>query len=344
MELQEAVGEKILVPGAPAIAGLTFRHYRGPSDFAAIAAVNAASQAVDKVDYKMRVEDVEHFYLHLLHTDIRRDMLFVEVDGQVIGYNRGSSTRDENGPWIYGWVGVLKPEWRGRGLGTAAVNYMEAHLRGLDAGETSEGVRCFQAEAANTETGREALLVGAGYAVARQERMMTRVLNGPGAEPVAVSPMPEGLEVRPVAPELYRAVWEADAEAFRDHWGYVPPTEADYQRWLSKPIFNPALWRVAFDQASGQVAGMVQNFINENENEDYHRQRGYTEGISVRRPWRRRGLARALLTRSLQMFQQMGMAEAALGVDSQNLSGAFLLYESVGFLETQRYSIYRKAF
>jgi mycothiol synthase len=64
----------------------------------------------------------------------------------------------------------------------------------------------------------------------------------------------------------------------------------------------------------------------------------------VRRPWRRRGLARALLTRSLKMFQEMGMVEAALGVDSQNLNGAFRLYESVGFREAQRYMIYRKAF
>jgi ribosomal protein S18 acetylase RimI-like enzyme len=44
------------------------------------------------------------------------------------------------------------------------------------------------------------------------------------------------------------------------------------------------------------------------------------------------------------MFQEMGMAEAALGVDSQNLSGAFRLYESVGFREIQRYTIYRKRF
>jgi ribosomal protein S18 acetylase RimI-like enzyme len=344
MEIQAVIGGKISVPGAPAIAGLTFRTFRGPSDFAAIAAVNAASEPVDKVDYRTRVSDIEYMYTHLVHTDIQRDMLFVEVDGAVIGYNRTWSAREEDGPWLYGWVGVLKPEWRGRGLGTAALNYMEAHLRELAAAEAGEGERYFQAEAAKTETRREALLAGAGYEVARVERMMAQPLHGPGVEPVVVSPMPEGVEVRPVPPELYRAVWEADAEAFRDHWGYVPPTEADYERWLSSPRFNAALWKVAFDRASGEVAGMVLNFINQNENEDYNRNRGYTEGISVRRPWRRQGLARALLTRSLQMFQEMGMAEAALGVDSQNLSGAFRLYESVGFKEIQRYTIFRKAF
>jgi ribosomal protein S18 acetylase RimI-like enzyme len=63
----------------------------------------------------------------------------------------------------------------------------------------------------------------------------------------------------------------------------------------------------------------------------------------VRRPWRRRGLARALLTRSLKMFQDMGMEEAALGVDTENLSGALRLYESVGFRAVKRQTIYRKA-
>ncbi len=344
MALQAAIGNEIQVAGAPAIPGLTFRHFRGPGDFADIAAVNAASESMDRVNYRIRVEDIEYFYTHMVHTDIRRDMLFVEVDGRVVGYNRGYSMREENGPWLGGWAGVLMPEWRGRGLGSAALGYLEAHLRELAAGEAGQGERYFQAEAASTETAREALLVGAGYEVARQELMMTQVLNEPGAEPVVVSPMPDGLEVRPVTPELYRAVWESADEAFRDHWGYVPQTEADYQRWLASPRFNAAMWRVAFDQTSGQVAGMVLNFVNQNENEDYHRQRGYTEGISVRRPWRRHGLARALLTRSLQMFQEMGMAEAALGVDSQNLSGAFRLYGSVGFRETQRYTIYRKAF
>lgn len=89
---------------------------------------------------------------------------------------------------------------------------------------------------------------------------------------------------------------------------------------------------------------MVLNFLDEAENEEYQRKRGYTEGISVRRPWRRRGLARALLTRSLKMFQDMGMTEAALGVDTQNLSGALRLYESVGFQPVKKLTIYRKQF
>jgi ribosomal protein S18 acetylase RimI-like enzyme len=162
----------------------------------------------------------------------------------------------------------------------------------------------------------------------------------PFHEPIKVTPMPKGLEIRTVPRDQFRKVWEADQEAFKDHWGYVPGTENDYQRWLENPIHDPNLWRVAWD--GDQVAGMVLNFLNQEENEEYNRKRGWTEDICVRRPWRRRGLARALLTRSLQMFKDMGMDHAALGVDTKNLSGALNLYQSVGFQVEKRYTDYRK--
>src|SRR3970282_1470345 len=62
-----------------------------------------------------------------------------------------------------------------------------------------------------------------------------------------------------------------------------------------------------------QVSGMVLNYINEEENQVYDRRRGYTEDIAVRRPWRRRGLAGALIARSLETLRERGMDEAAPG-------------------------------
>ena len=91
-----------------------------------------------------------------------------------------------------------------------------------------------------------------------------------------------------------------------------------------------------------QVAGMVLNFIDARENEEYGRKRGYTQSISVRRPWRRRGLARSLIAQSFHLLRDLGMEEAALGVDTQNLSEAFRLYEGLGFKKVKRWTDYRK--
>ena len=92
-----------------------------------------------------------------------------------------------------------------------------------------------------------------------------------------------------------------------------------------------------------QVAGAVQNFVNKEENEEYNRKRGYTEGIFVRRPWRKRGLARSLIVQSMKMFKEMGMTETALGVDAENTSGALRVYESCGYRQVKKSIIYRKS-
>lgn len=87
---------------------------------------------------------------------------------------------------------------------------------------------------------------------------------------------------------------------------------------------------------------MVLNRLDEAQNEQYGRRRGYTQDVFVRRPWRRRGLARALLARSIRMFCEMGMEETALGVDTRNPSGALRLYEGMGYKQVQRHTFFSK--
>jgi len=155
--------------------------------------------------------------------------------------------------------------------------------------------------------------------------------------------MPPGLEMRPVELEQYRLIWEASEEAFRDHWGFSPSEEAYYREWLEDPvIFQPALWQIAWDIERDEVAGQVRTFIDELENETHNRWRGYTEFISVRRPYRRRGLARALISESLRVLKARGMTESALTVDTESLTGATRIYEDCGFTVESRSTSYHK--
>jgi ribosomal protein S18 acetylase RimI-like enzyme len=155
------------------------------------------------------------------------------------------------------------------------------------------------------------------------------------------APLPDGLEIREVRPEHLPAIWAADQEAFRDHWGFTPGTDADYERFADDPVTgDTSLWRIAWD--GDEVAGQVRSFINDDENERLGRLVGHTEFISVRRPWRRRGVARALIAASFPLLRARGMTEAALGVDTENTSGALRVYESCGFRPVSRNTTYRK--
>jgi ribosomal protein S18 acetylase RimI-like enzyme len=163
----------------------------------------------------------------------------------------------------------------------------------------------------------------------------------PNLDDLAPAPLPDGLEIREVRPEHLPAIWAAHVEAMRDHWGAVEPDDATYQQFLTDPMTSDSsLWRVAWD--GDEVAGQVRSFINPEENARRGTRRGHTEFISVRRPWRRRGLARALIAASFPLLRARGMTEATLGVDTENPSGAFRVYESCGFVAVSRDTTYRK--
>ncbi len=327
----------------PEINGLSLRGFAGETDYANILTVIEGSKDADQVERSMTLEEIANNYAHLHNSDPYQDMLFVEVNNQVVGYTRVEWSVNNQGEWLGYHLGFLLPEWRRQGIGRVMLRFNEQRLREIAAQQIRAGeldtsaARFFEVEASESEVSKVALFETEGYLAVRWGYTMVRSL----AEPVEVTPLPEGVEVRPAGWEDVRAIWEAVNEAFQDHWNYIPETEEDYQRFKNDPITNPSLWKIGWQ--GDQVAGAVGNFLDQNENEEYNRLRGYTEGICVRRPWRRKGLARALLTRSLKMFQDMGMGEAALGVDTQNLSGALRLYESVGFKPVKKGAVYRKA-
>jgi len=331
--------DSIDIPDAPAIAGLAFRHFRGAEDYPKMVAVIAASSEEDKIERVDTVEDVANGYAHLVNCDPYQDMLFAEVNNEVIGYSRGFWRQEDNGPRIYGSVGFLAHAWRHKGIGASMFRWIENRMRVIAESHTVKETSLLESFVTDGNIGLAALLEKNNY---KPIRYMVDMVQ-PDLENIPDFPMPDGLEVRPAMPEHHRAIWDADTEAFRDHWGYAEPTEEDYQAWLgNKIIFQPQLWQIAWDINTNEIAGQVRTFINTAENEKYNRKRGYTEFISVRRPWRKRGLARALIVRSLRLQKEQGMTESALGADSENISGATRVYEDCGFQVTKRNTIYRK--
>ena len=328
--------DQIKVKDAPKISGLTFRRFRKEADYPHMLDVSRASRLADEIQYSTSLEQIINTYEHLTNCDPYEDMIFAELDGDMIGYGRVFWDKLSEGIRVYNLFCNLTPEWRHKGIGTAMLHYNESRLRQIAAGHPKDGPRFYQSWAANSETGTSALLESQGYESVRYEFDMVRHLK----EPFPDAPLPEGLEVRPVNLEHIWQVFHAADEAFQDHWGFRPTPDEEFESWMKDPNFRPELWKVAWD--GDQVAGSVQNFYNPEENEEYNRKRGYTEGISTRRPWRRRGLASALIVESMKMFKEMGMTEAAHGVDSENISGALRLYKNLGYKVVKQYTTYRK--
>ena len=328
----------VSVPEASAIAGLTFRGFRGPEDYPAMLAVLHGSKQVDGLERIDTVEDIALNYSSLTNSDPFQDMLFAEIRGQVIGYSRVWWWKNLEDTRLYQHFALLLPQWRETGVRRAMLRYNERRLREIAAGHPLDGPRFFEVWASEGETDWSSLLEREGYQPFRYGFSMVR----PNLENIPDCPLPEGIDIRPVPPESYRAVGEAAREAFRDEWGYSDDewTDAQFESFCKSRWFQPHLWQVAWD--GDQVAGMVLNFILDDENQEYQRLRGYTETICVRRPYRKQGVAKALIARSFHLLREQGMTEAALSVDAENPNGALQLYQSMGFAVNRREAVYRK--
>jgi GNAT superfamily N-acetyltransferase len=329
----------IEIKNMPPVPGLSFRNYQGERDHAPFAAVLTASETADKMKRNVSADAIANAYQHLSNCDPFKDIIVAEVDGKVVGYARGWWESDPTSGQIYRHNGFLLPEWRRKGIGRAMLLWMEDHLAGsANAAPGSE--RYFQVNVTQFQEGAAVMLERSGYQPRRYFYEMVR----PSLEEIIVHPLPDGLEIRPVESSHYEAIWKSVDDTSKDEWGYNAPTDEDYQEWLASTHFQPQLWQVAWDVATDQIVGHVLTFIDEDENEQTNRKRGYTEGIGVDAAWRRRGVARALISRSLQAQKAAGMRESALVADSDSTSNVIQLYESCGFQITKRDTIYRKAF
>lgn len=320
----------------PPIAGLSLRHMRVPADFAEMTDVANASRMAAGEAFLTSVEDMLAAYAHLENCDLALDAFTVMVGDRLIGYARCFWYDERAGGRVYQAVCFLDPAWRRRGIGWAMLRSLEARIAEIATADPRTPA-WLQVHAASGDRGTVALFSRAGYEPARYEFTMVRSDLGVAID----APIPAGLEIRDVRPEHLPAIWAAHQEAFADHWGAWLASDGDYQAFLNSPMTDTSLWRIAWDQ--DQVAGQVRSFINPEENKRYGRRRGWLEYISVRRAWRRQGLAQALIAASLGQLHARGMTEAALSVDTENLSGALGLYERLGFEPIRREAHYRKS-
>lgn len=233
----------------------------------------------------------------------------------------------------------VHPHYRGQGIGSTLCRWTEERARrSIPQAPAGERVVLLQQRLSTDVAARE-LLVGRGYEVVRHNFRMIVELEEPPPQPV----VPAGITIRPFIREREaRALVRALREAFRDNWGYVErPFEEEYQRWMHMldrdPDNDPSpFWFVALDEE--EIAGVCLG----NPREAGDPETAWIQIVGVRSPWRRRGLALALLHHSFGILYQQGRRRVALEVDTQNPTGATHLYEKAGMHVERRYDFFEK--
>jgi len=260
--------------------------------------------------------------------NVERDVFVVETqDGRLVG---SEEFYNESGHYKLKADGCVHPEFRGLGVGSSLLEKIAERAQAETELAVPDVRGIIQSLINNKDEAGHKLLQNNGYSIVRYFwRMEIKLQTAPSA-----INLPAGIELRPfIKDEHGVAVWQADNEAFHDHWGSHDRT---FQEWshakFGNPNFDPTLWMVAWD--GNEVAGFSQN--------RFRKGIGWIGTIAVRRPWRGKGLGIALMHHTFGEFYKRGTPIIGLGVDSANLTGATRLYERAGMHVAGEFALYEK--
>ena len=242
--------------------------------------------------------------------DMERDARVAVENGEIVGF-AALAVEDVN-TWI---------ELHGQGA-TALLDWAKPLGRG----------RVYSGGWQQNEEVRAALLEH-GFSLVRHSYRMGIDLVEALVEPR----WPDGVAVRSFLEQDATAVYEAHMETFEDSWEHVRQPYEEWAHWsLERPGFDPELWLLA--TVGQDLAGIALCRVHETE-----REVGWVSILGVRRPWRARGVGRALLLESFRRLSACGCKRAVLGVDASSLTGATRLYEKAGMRVVSTFDIYEQA-
>jgi mycothiol synthase len=263
--------------------------------------------------------------------DRERDFaVVVDAGGAVAGYLSVASDPPYTEVFI---IGVVAIRHHGRGVGAALVVEAERRARRFVdlAAAGRRVVMRFGTLADEPRVSR--LMAEHRYLEVRRFVAMRIDFDGPPAPAAAV----DGVEIRGPAAGEEAAVYACLAAAFADHWGETWPTE---ETWIHHHVettdFDPGLWLLAWH--GSELAGVLVAEPRSGEDPAL----GYIAEFGVRREYRRRGIAGALLRRSFGQFHARGMAGVSLYVDTESITGATRVYERAGMTAQPRFATWEK--
>jgi mycothiol synthase len=306
-------------------AGLTARPLT-LADADAAAELLEAAEAVDDTGEHEDAADLTEWWGREL-VDLPHDGRAVVTDGgRLVAWATSIAPRGGRDALRLWTEGRVHPDWRGRGIGRALLDWQvrrgtEQHAAVAPPGLPGRLV----ASAYPAMTSAARLFERAGFTAERYYHAMERDL----ADVPEVRPAP-GVELVPFAWDRDDEVRRAHNASFTAHHGSTERDELAWRSWFTgQRAFRPDLSVLAL--VDGAVAGYVLGYVYEADTRATGVATVHLGQIGVLPTARGRGVATAAIAASLRAAAEAGCGRAALDVDSENSTGALALYERVGF-------------
>ena len=295
----------------------------GATDLESIHRLQRRIEEHDRLPIATPFEEFEQ-WLDEPHFELANDARVVEIGGRIAAWGRvwhQPSVVREVRAYLFGGV---DPDERRKGVGTVLLSWQIERATQVLRGNAAELPRFVRTWGYDFQESAQRLYARHGLEPVRYGAEMLRDLDTVSPAPVAA-----GIEIVPWDAERAEQARVAKNDAFADHWGSTP---TDASAWEHELVGHGTRLDLSFLALDGdRVVGVCRNAFFPADEAVTGRRDGWIHQVSVVRSHRKRGIASALIGRSLLAFKAAGMTHSVLGVDTENPTGAYQLYERLGY-------------
>ncbi len=297
-----------------------------PDDAPKLHELHARHASADLVDVRSTVEPVPdpNGVRHRMRS-AEWAVVAIDAAGSVVGWGSLRFWTEDEGTRVYLTDGYVAPPARRLGLGSRLLRESEAAAARLAAGHRGGGPVMLGGNASTVQPDRAALLRHSGY-----RHVFTVVEMEHDKSPVRLRQLPDGIAVRAATLADAGPLSVLAARAWAGRPFFTLPAEEQFRGWLSRSEL--AHFRVA--TAAGRVVGFVAASRTP--------ARAEIEDVQVDPDFQRRGLATAMLTRTLSTLARQGAGPIRLHTEGHDPAGARTLYERLGFQVIREHHRHRK--
>jgi ribosomal protein S18 acetylase RimI-like enzyme len=343
----------------PAAGGLSWRPWTR-EDVPALAELLHAVEQADGRDWFTSAAEVAESFDAPVFDAARDTLVGLDAAGTMRAYALVERFHTDGATFLRATLhGGVHPTRRGQGIGTELLAWGTGRARQALAASGGDPLldhlpaRISAHLEDNDPTERHDLMRAGGFEPVRYYANLVRDLSAP-VPAIGVEPP---LRLVPWSEALEDAARLARNDAFRDHWGSQPRTAESWRAYRSH--FAPEWSFVVVDESvryegseqeqpgdttvapgTPYVVGLHRAERYEHDWETQGYTAGYTGLLGVRRDYRGRRIAAALLTHAMHVYAAEGLQFAELDVDTDNPTGAPALYARLGYTKSDGSTLY----